>query len=167
MGLKVNGSFDETAHDFERLVIEAIALKAGCNERIIMRPNCSQMISKRIIAKSTTRQGAHSPASEHFIGEQPFDDLAGAFRLRNSRPERMPGVGGENRGLTIVLLQCERVVAIVDPEIAVETFAQAFGLLFQRGCPLFLADATKKRRHLDFRLIDVTLHLDQSDWGFG
>src|SRR2546430_11299292 len=103
MGLKVNGGFDETAHDLERLLLKAIALKAGCNERIIMRPNRSEMISKRIIAKSSARQSAHSPAVEHFIREQPFGDLAGAFRLSDSRPERVPGVGGEDRSLTIVL----------------------------------------------------------------
>src|SRR5438105_2337195 len=167
MGLKVNGSFDETAHDLERLVIEAIALKAGCDERIIMRPNCSQMISKRIIAKSSTGQGAHSPAIEHLIREQAFGDLAGVVRPSDSGPERMPSVGGEDRGLTIALLQGERVVASVDPEITIETFPQAFGLFLQGRCTLFLADATKKRRHFDFRLIDVALHLDQCDWGLG
>src|SRR6266550_2416882 len=132
-----------------------------------MRPNRSEMISKRIITKSSAGQSAHSPAVEHFIREQPFGDLAGAFRLSDSGPERMPGVGGEDRGLTIVLLQCERVVAIVDPEVAIETLAQAFGLLLQRGRPLFLAHTTKKRRHLDFRLIDVALDLNQRDRWLG
>src|SRR5438874_13469455 len=141
-------------------MIKAVALKTGCNERIIMRPDRSQMISKRIIAKSSTCQGAHSPAIEHFVGEQPFGHLAGAFRLSDARPERMPGVGGENRSLAIVLLQRERVVAVLDPKIAIETLAQAFSLLLQSGGPLFLAHATKKRGHLDFRLIDVALHLD-------
>src|SRR5438552_15740279 len=106
-----------------------------------MRPNSSEMICKRVIAKSCAGQGAHSPAIEHFVGEQPFGDLSGAFRLSDSRPERVPGVGGEDRGLAIVLLQCECVVAIVDPEIAVETFGQAFGLFLQSGCSLFLSDA--------------------------
>src|SRR5438094_312153 len=167
MGLKVNGGFDETAHDLERLLLKAIALKAGCNEGIIMWPNRSQMIPKWIIAKSSAGQSAHSPTVEHFIREQPFGDLAGAFRLGDSGPERVPGIGGENRSLTIVLLQCERVVAVVDPKIAIETLAQAIGLLFQCRCPLFLAHTTEKRRHLDLRLIDVALHLDQCDWGLG
>ena len=33
----------------------------------------------------------------------------------------MAGIGGENRRLTITLLQCERVVTVVDPKIAIET----------------------------------------------
>src|SRR5213592_1123117 len=111
-----------------------------------MRPDRSQMISKRIIAKSSTGQSAHSPAIEHFVREQPFSNLAGAFRLGDSRPERMPGVGGEDRGLMIVLLQRQRVVAVLDPEIAIEMLAQTFGLLLQSGCALLLAYATKKRR---------------------
>ena len=100
----MNGGFDETAHDLECLMIKAVALKARCDEGIIMRPDRSQMISKRIVAKSGTRQGAHSPAVEHFVREQALGDLSGAFRLSDSRPECMPGVGGEDRGLAIVLL---------------------------------------------------------------
>src|SRR6476660_10300751 len=115
-----------------------------------MRPNRSQMIPKWIIAKSSAGQSAHSPTVEHFIRKQPFGDLAGAFRLSDSRPECVPGVGGEDRGLTIALLQCERVVAVVDPKIAIETLPQTFGLFLQRGRPLFLTDATKKRCHLQF-----------------
>src|SRR5437868_10585041 len=148
-------------------MIKAVALKARCDEGIIMRPHRSQMISKRIIAKSSTGQSAHSPAIEHFVGEQPFGDLSGAFRLSDSRPECMPGVGGEDRGLAIVLLQCEGVVAVTDPEIAIEMLAQTFGLFLQTRGPLFLTRATKKRCHLDFRLVDVALHLDQRDWGLG
>src|SRR5438477_1304348 len=125
------------------------------------------MISKRIIANSGVGQGAHSPAVEHFMREQAFSDLGGAFRLRDSGPERVPGVGGENRSLTIALLQCERVVAIVDPEIAIETLAQPLSLLLQSRCPLFLAYATKECCHLDFCPVDVTLHLNQCDRGLG
>src|SRR5438552_13439049 len=117
-----------------------------------MRPDRSEMISKRIVAKSGAGQSAHSPAVEHFIREQAFRDLAGAVRLSDSGPERMPGVGGEDRGLAIVLLQCEGVVAVTDPEIAIEMLAQTFGLFLQTRGPLFLTRATKKRCHLDFRL---------------
>src|SRR5437763_14745560 len=124
MGLKVNGGFDETAHDLERLLLKAIALKAGCDERIIMRPNCSQMISKRIIAKGGAGQRADSPAVEHFIRKQAFGDLAGALRLSNSRPECVAGIGGENRSLTITLFQRDRVVAVIDPQTAFESLTQ-------------------------------------------
>ena len=93
----MNGSFDETAHDLERIVLKAIALKAGRDEGIIVRPDRSQMISKWIIAKSSAGQSAHSPAVEHFIREQPFGDPTSALRQSDSRPQRVPGVGGEDR----------------------------------------------------------------------
>src|SRR5205814_10431357 len=115
MGLKVNGGFDETAHDLERLLLKSIALKAGCDERISMRPKCSQMISKRIIAKGGAGQSADSPAVEHFIRKQAFADIAGALLLSISRPDCVPGSGGENRSLTISLLHREPVVAVINP----------------------------------------------------
>ena len=60
-------------------------------------------------------------------------------------------------------MQCERVITIAHPEIAIKSLAQFPCFRFKSGGARLFASATKQGSQLDLCCISVSLHLNQRD----
>ena len=113
-----------------RLLLEAVAAQAPGDERVVERPDRADVVADRVVAALALGQRADAPA-----GEEPRAHAGGARRALRLRlvddpaPEQVPVVRGERVDLAAVGVEREReVLAVLDPEVAVEAPLEVGGL---------------------------------------
>src|SRR2546422_11767172 len=114
------------------------------------------MIAERVVTRGRGRKCANAPAAEHLGRKQMVSSLPGAICFGDSRPKCVTRIRRQDSGGLLAILKCESVVAISNPEVAIETLAQLFRLFFQNDRPVFVASTAVGLRDLDFRRIDIT-----------
>ena len=91
---------------------------------------------------------------------------AGAIGTGDAGPKRVTSVGSKHFGGPIFVLQCERVITLWKPKIAIEVLAQSLSASLQFRGALDLAATPKELRHFHLGFVDVTLHFNESDRRF-
>src|SRR5581483_7278488 len=86
---KVTARIGYITSDLSGLGSKSVSTKTMCDKGIVVRPNRSVLVGKRIIGWVVRRQRADPPSAPHVWSHQTFHDCAGTIRPHDSRPEAM------------------------------------------------------------------------------
>src|SRR5258708_33973120 len=81
---------------------EFIERHAMGNERIVVRPDGSAMITERIKDALVTRHGAPAPAGKHVVAHETLGNCLGAVLRQHASKKQMAGVRGDYLSLALV-----------------------------------------------------------------
>ena len=126
------GRVEDPGRDPRRLLLEAVAPQAPGDERVVERPDRADVVADRVVARLALGQRAHAPAGEEPRPHQVPDD---GLRLRlvdDAAPEQVAVVRGQRVDLLALGVEREReVLAVLDPEVAVEAALEVGRLLLE------------------------------------
>src|SRR5262249_48058328 len=113
-------------------LLEPVAPQSPRHERGVERPHRPDVVTDRVVPTFALRERSYAPAGEESGSHKLARDR---FRLRlvdDPAPEEVADVRRERVDLAPVLIECKReVVAVLDPEVAVEAPFQVGGLLLE------------------------------------
>ena len=155
------GRVEDARRDLRRLVLEAVAPEAPGDERVVERPDGADVVADRVVPALALGERANAPA-----GEEPRpEEVAGdGLRLRlvdDAAPEQVAVVRREAVDLAPLLVQREReVLAVLDPEVAVEAALEVGGILLERVGELrVLPDLAREAGAAHLRVVRIALEL--------
>ena len=147
-----------------RLVVEAIPLQAGRDERRVVGPDRAGVVADRVVARLALGVRADPPAREELRRQEPVDDLLRPVARHDPRPQALPGVRTDRVRGALGAVERHGVVALVlDPEGLLESLAQQLGLVLQAGRELVLAAQPRERRDAPLGVEHVALDLGERD----
>jgi hypothetical protein len=126
------GGVEDAGGDAGGFVLVAVAAQPPGDERVVERPDGADVVADGVVAFLALGQGADAPAGVEAGSEQVLDDVVGAAAFDDAGPEQVADVGGQGVDLAAVGVEGERVVlAVLDPEVAVEAAFEVGGLLVE------------------------------------
>ena len=115
-----------------RLVLEAVAAQPPRDERVVEGPDRPDVVADRVVASLALGKRAHAPAREQPRSHQVPDDRLRLRLVDDAAPEQVAVVRGERVDLLSVRVEREgEVLAVLDPEVAVEAPLQVCRLVFE------------------------------------
>src|SRR5438105_1673885 len=119
--LKVSCSPQKAFENHYCLLVETAAAEAGCNNRIVMGPNGSQVVANRVEPPLVLRKSTNTPPSEHVRSGKVVHNTAGLRMVNDPCPERLTGIGADDSRRTSSALESNRVIILgSSPEVMIK-----------------------------------------------
>src|SRR5215204_2090924 len=115
-----------------RFGLEAIAAQPPGNKGIVEGPDRAVVVADRVVAALAHRQGPYPPTGEQPLAHELLRDGLSLGLVDDAAPEQMPVVRGKRVDSATVGIQRNReVLAVLDPEVAVEPPLEVGGLALE------------------------------------
>src|SRR5262249_28489328 len=140
---------------------EAVPAEAPGDERVVERPDRADVIADRVEARLALRQRPYAPAREEPRPQQVARDRPRLRLVDDPAPEQVADVRRERVDMVALRVERQReVLAVVDPEVAVEAALQRGRLALEPlGERLVVPDQPGEARAANLRVVGVALQL--------
>src|SRR5215468_3648220 len=81
------GCLEHRKRDLSGLCVESVARKPGCNQRVVVGPNGSDVIADRVVAALAVGHRAHAPAREESCTREMAGDALCLVLVDDAAPE--------------------------------------------------------------------------------
>src|SRR5215207_8791447 len=130
--VEVWGGVEDGEGDEAGLRAKTVAGEPVGYERVVVWPDAAGMVALRVVAALALGHRPDAEAAHQALAEEVIRDSARLALGHDTAQEEVPDVGGQRIHRATFSIECQGVVAAgFDPEIPVEAFFEAGGLLAQ------------------------------------
>src|SRR6266700_174334 len=148
--------------DLSGEVLETVSRQATCDQSIVVRPNRSVVIRKRVVTRLAGSQRSNSPTAKEVGFKQSGRRFACVFCAGNTGKQCVSSIGGTHLAWTLVSIKGERVSSKVFAPKGSLKFLASFGSLrFEPGAGCLVSKRAAQSGRGYFGGIYIALHLTQ------
>ena len=116
------GRVEDAGRDARGFVLEPVSAQSPGDERVVEGPHGADVVADRVAADLAFGQGADAPTREQARPHEVPHDGLGLRLVDDPAPQQVAVVRGERVDLAAVRVERDgEVLAVVDPEVAVES----------------------------------------------